>query len=126
MRGFGELEAAVMDRVWSSPTPVTVRELLAALQSERPLAYTTVMTVMTVMDNLHRKGWLTREMDGRAYRYQAVRSREEHSASVMRRALADSSDEAATLVHFVQAMSPQEARALRQALDEGRPRRGSR
>ena len=56
MRPLGELEAAVMDRIWTGDRPVLVREVVEALQPERPSAYT---TVMTVMDNLHRKGWLT-------------------------------------------------------------------
>ena len=34
-----------------------VREVLDDLRKDRPLAYT---TVMTVMENLHRKGWLRR------------------------------------------------------------------
>jgi predicted transcriptional regulator len=52
MRGLGELEAAVMNLVWTRDAPVTVREILTELQPVRPLAYT---TVMTVFDNLHRK-----------------------------------------------------------------------
>ena len=35
------------------------------LRSDRQIAYT---TVMTVMDNLYRKGWLRRHLDGRARR----------------------------------------------------------
>ena len=52
----------------------------------RPIAYT---TVMSTMDNLHRKGWLAPEPDGRAYRYTAIASREEYSARLMREALAE-------------------------------------
>ncbi len=55
-----------MDRLWAWARPSTVREVLADLQRERSVAYT---TVMTVMDNLHRKGILDRRADGRAYRY---------------------------------------------------------
>jgi predicted transcriptional regulator len=35
------------------------------LLEDRALAFT---TVITVMDNLYRKGWLRRERDGRAWR----------------------------------------------------------
>ena len=74
VRGFGELEAVVMDRVWEHGGPVTVRELFDELRRERAIAYT---TVMSTMDNLHRKGWLARDKDGKAYRYTAVASRDE-------------------------------------------------
>lgn len=56
-------------------------------------------------------------MDGRAYRYEAVLSREEHSAQLMQAVVADSSDRTATLVAFVEQMSRPEATRLRKALD---------
>jgi hypothetical protein len=39
------------------------------------------------MDNLHTKGWLARERDGKAYRYWPTLTREQHSAQLMRAAL---------------------------------------
>ncbi|MDT3442672.1 MULTISPECIES: BlaI/MecI/CopY family transcriptional regulator [unclassified Pseudofrankia] len=113
MRGLGDLEAVVMDRLWSAPGPLTVRAVYEQLREQRQIAYT---TVMTVMDNLHRKGWLHRALAGRAYRYEPTRSREMHSAEVMSEALADSVDRAATLMHFVEQMSPEEAQLLRDVL----------
>lgn len=115
MRPFGELESAVMDRLWAAGRPLAVRDVLDQLSSERPLAYT---TVMTVMDNLHRKGWLRREREGRAYLYQPVAAREAYSARLMSQAFAETDDPAATLVRFVEAMSSEEAAALRQALGQ--------
>ncbi len=112
-RGFGDLEAVIMDRVWARSGPVTVRELFDELQRERPIAYT---TVMSTMDNLHRKGWLTREREGKAYRYTAVASREEYSAGLMREALAGAGDTEAVLSHFVAQMDGTESAALRAAL----------
>jgi predicted transcriptional regulator len=99
VRGFGELEAAIMDRLWARSEPATVREVLADLRADREFAYT---TVMTVLDNLHRKGWLTRELDGRAYRYQPVSSKQEYSAELMREALDGSGDNTTTLLRFVE------------------------
>ncbi|PZS03650.1 MAG: CopY family transcriptional regulator [Pseudonocardiales bacterium] len=113
MRGFGDLESEIMDRLWAWHRLVTVREVLDDLQRERQIAYT---TVMTVMDNLHRKGWLRRERDGRAYRYEPVASREEYSAGLMREALTSSTNHTATLVHFMEHMTPGESAALRRAL----------
>src|SRR5438093_12864236 len=70
VRGFGELEQAIMDVVWVADVPLTVREVLERLNADRPqpLAYNTVQTVLEV---LHRKEWLTRAKDGRAFRYEA-------------------------------------------------------
>jgi len=115
VRRLGELEAAIMDRLWTWRRSATVREVLVDLRQTRPIAYT---TVMTVMDTLHRKELLRRERDGRAYRYEAVLSREEHSAQLMQAVLADSTDRTATLVSFIEQMNPAEATKLREALDD--------
>ncbi len=120
MRGFGDLEAVIMDRVWAHDAPVTVRDLLEELAAERNIAYT---TVMSTMDNLHRKGWLARERDGKAYRYTAVNSREEYSARLMREAMAEAADTEAVLSHFVAQMDDEESQALRAIVAKlpGRP-----
>jgi len=39
--------------------------------------------VLTVVEILWRKGWLAREKDGRAYRYQATVSREDYTVSAL-------------------------------------------
>jgi predicted transcriptional regulator len=114
VRGFGDLEAVIMRRVWDHDGPVTVRELYEEMQRERAIAYT---TVMSTMDNLHRKGWLARERDGKAYRYTAVASREEYSARLMGEAMAEAGDTEAVLSHFVAAMDGGQAEALRAVLD---------
>jgi predicted transcriptional regulator len=112
-RRLGALEDAVMTRVWEWNRPVTVREVLEDLQRTRSIAYT---TVMTVMDNLHHKGWLRREREGRAYRYEAVSTREAYVAALMNDAWATSDNPAAALVHFFGMMSPEQLEALRDAL----------
>src|SRR5690348_11988753 len=116
MRRFGELEAVIMDRLWQWGRPALVREVVEDLRGERPLAYT---TVMTVMENLHRKGWLRRERDGRAWRYEPTGSRSGYTAALMTDALATSPDRRTALAHFVLQMSPHDAALLRQALDQG-------
>ncbi len=110
MRGFGDLEAVIMQLVWDREGAVTVRELFDELRQERAIAYT---TVMSTMDNLHRKGWLDRVKDGKAYRYTATASREEYSARLMREALAGGGDTEAVLSHFVAQMDGEESDALR-------------
>ncbi len=114
MRRFGELEAVIMDRLWQRGSPALVREVMEDLQGERALAYT---TVMTVMENLRRKGWLRRERDGRAWRYEPTGSRSGYTAALMNEALGTSPDRRSALTHFVLQMNPRDAAALREALD---------
>jgi predicted transcriptional regulator len=114
LRQLGDLEAQVMDRIWRRGRPVLVRDIVEDLAAERVLAYT---TIMTVMDKLHRKGWLRREARGRAYVYEAVASRESYTARLMRDAWATSANQAAAFVHFLEQLSEDEARALRAALE---------
>lgn len=102
-----------MTRVWQWNRPVTVREVLEDLQRERSIAYT---TVMTVMDNLHQKGWLRREAEGRAYRYEAVSTRAAYSAALMHEAWGTSDNPAAALVHFFGMMSAEQRQALTDAM----------
>ncbi|MET9479760.1 BlaI/MecI/CopY family transcriptional regulator [Streptomyces sp. NPDC006638] len=112
-RQLGDLEDAVMTRVWQWNRPVTVREVLEDLQQERSIAYT---TVMTVMDNLHQKGWVRREVDGRAYRYTAVSTRAAYAAALMNEAWSKSDNPAAALVAFFGMMSPEQRRSLEDAV----------
>ena len=115
MRQFGNLEAVVMDRLWAWDRPAAVREVLEDLQKDRSIAYT---TVMTVMDNLFQKGVLTRKLDGRAYRYLPVRTREQHTAELMEQVLASGGDAGATLLHFVERMPSKDVSQLREVLDQ--------
>jgi predicted transcriptional regulator len=110
VRGFGDLEAVIMQLVWDRGSAVTVRELFDEMRRERAIAYT---TVMSTMDNLHGKGWLVRVKEGKAYRYTATATREEYSARLMREALADGGDTEAVLSHFVAQMDGEESQVLR-------------
>ncbi|UQA97186.1 BlaI/MecI/CopY family transcriptional regulator [Streptomyces halobius] len=115
MRGFGELEQAIMDVVWDTDAPLTVREVLESLNRDRPqeLAYNTVQTVMEI---LHRKGWLSRAKDGRAFRYQATKDREEYAASLIDQVWATGADRTATLVRLFDELDEAEVNELRAAL----------
>ena len=77
---LGNLEKEVMDAVWESNSPVTVREVLQRISKKRQVAYTTIMTIMT---RLVDKGLLSRKTSGsKAYTYQAVYSREKFLSNV--------------------------------------------
>ncbi len=77
---LGELEAAVMQVCWDRGE-ATVHDVKDALEPGRPLAYTTVMTVMT---RLMEKGMLIRHKEGRAYVYTPVHEQEQVAGSLLR------------------------------------------
>lgn len=116
---FGDLEAVIMDRGWASEEDFTVRDIYESLRLEREIAYT---TVMSTMDNLHRKGWLDRKRDGKAYLYWPTLTREEYSAQLMRQAL-DGTRSDLVLAHFVEQITDDETDALRAVLRRLRPKR---
>ena len=60
-----------MKVVWDHG-PATVRDVYEALRARRRIAYTTVMTMMNVLE---RKGHLRKRAEGRSFRYQPARPR---------------------------------------------------
>lgn len=112
MPKFGDLESAIMAKIWEANSPLLVREVLERL--DRGLAYSTVQTVTEI---LHRKGWLTREREGRAFRYGATANREQYVAGLVREALSVSDDRSAALLGFVEAMNPDEVDELHRVLN---------
>jgi predicted transcriptional regulator len=113
MELFGDLEAEVMDRMWARVEPATVRDILEELRQVRPLAYT---TVMTVMDRLFQKGWLTRERVGRGYAYATTLSRSEYTGRQLSEVLSSTDNRGMALLHFVRSMDSAEVEALSDAL----------
>ena len=65
------LELEIMKVLWESG-PAAVQTVQEHLAPERKLAYNTVQTMLNV---LHRKGKVRRELQGRAYVYEPVVSR---------------------------------------------------
>jgi len=62
-------ELAIMKVVWRLGT-ATVRDVYEALLETRRIAYTTVMTMMNILEA---KGYLKKEKHDRAYRYRPAR-----------------------------------------------------
>jgi predicted transcriptional regulator len=117
---FGALEAAIMDELWASEEPMKVRHVLEALAPHRPLAYT---TVQTVMDVLHRKGWLERVKDGRANLYTPTASREDYVAELMAEALVHTDDRPAAVLRLVEGMTRRETAELTRLLSAAKQTR---
>ncbi|MBI1388226.1 MAG: MarR family transcriptional regulator [bacterium] len=65
VRPMGELETLVMKEVWKRGR-ATVHDVRDALQQQRPMAYTTVLTTLR---NLEKKGYLHHEAEGRMHVY---------------------------------------------------------
>lgn len=118
MNGLGDLERAVMDTLWATPTPQTVRQVHESLSENRSLAYT---TVMTVLQRLAKKNLVTQIREDRAHKYVPTHPREDLVASLMVDALSEADapgSRHAALVSFVGRVGADEAAALRHALDE--------
>ena len=113
MKRLGELERAVMDVLWESAEPLTVRQVGARL-TDRDLAHT---TVMTVLDRLAKKGFARRQRDGRAWRYCAAEDQETYITELMMYAVDQTGDRSAALTSFARRVSDSEAQVLRRALE---------
>ncbi len=89
---LGALEAEVMLHMWKMQK-ATVQQIVELLRAERPIAYT---TVMTVMGHLVEKGLLSRTADRNRYIYQVAQTKEEFlraaSQAMVRRVLNDFGD----------------------------------
>lgn len=80
-----ELEATIMDVVWSRRLEsFAVSDVLAVLEKQRDIAYTTVMTTVV---RLHRKGLLRRVREGKRYLYFPKLTREQFLESTAREVL---------------------------------------
>jgi predicted transcriptional regulator len=77
VRGLGALETLLMEALWAAEAPLTVQEVLEALGPGH-----NYKTVMTVLNRLVEKELLQRALDGRAYRYHPLQSREQFLRSV--------------------------------------------
>ncbi len=111
-RGAGELEAEVMAVLQDAGRPLNAADVQALLASD--LAYTTVVTILS---RAHDKGVLTREKEGRAFRYAPVSDEPGLVARRMHHAMAAEPDREAVLTRFVDSLSDQDERLLRELLN---------
>ena len=111
-------ELAIMKVVWRKDE-ATVRDVYEALQETRPVAYTTVMTMMRI---LQEKGYLIKATQDRAHVYRPANPRQQVIGGMVRdfldRVFDGASD--ALLVHLARdnKLTPKQRRIVRQLLDE--------
>lgn len=106
------LESAVLDLLWRTARPLSVREVLAGL--DRP--GTPYTTLASTLDALARRGTLIREREGRAWRYSPTTARPEAAAAGMLRALHDTTAPGAALLAFVGKIGETDLDYLRELL----------
>lgn len=118
---LGSLEKEIMEVCWHVPH-ATVRDVMSVIQRKRPIAYT---TVMTVMDRLYKKGVLKRTVVEHAYRYRPAHDR----ASFARRAAANVAKSfiaqfgdvgIAQFVDVLEDIDPKKLRALRNKIQKAK------
>ena len=117
MANLGQLERTVMQALWDAGEPQSAYDLLPGLppaDSGRPLAVTTVLTVLS---RLEKKGFVRADRTARPHRYVATASREDHVAELMHEVLGDAADRQAVLERFVGGVSSADADLLRNLLD---------
>lgn len=117
---LGDLESDVMEIIWQSKGPISVRTVTQSLQKKRQIAYT---TVMTIMGRLVEKGLLKRKESGKAYIYQPTYSREKFltrvSRQIIKNFIASFGDGA--VAHFaeeVNKLAPEKRKQLHKLLKE--------
>jgi BlaI family penicillinase repressor len=72
-------ELEIMKVVWEAPE-VTVRDVYEILRRRRTLAYTTVMTLMQILE---KKGHLKRSTEGRQHIYRPARPRKQTVSALL-------------------------------------------
>jgi predicted transcriptional regulator len=111
MATLGDLERAVMERLWAADGPVAATTLRGEL-AERGVALTTVHTVLT---RLEHKGFVVHD-EGRPRRFRPRATRADHAAELMHEVLGQAGDRHAVLARFVGSVNADEARLLRELL----------
>ena len=109
---LGPLEQRLLDALWERGH-ATVRDLLKRESACRNLAYT---TVMTTLDRLFKKNLLSREVEGRAFRYAPRFTREELHREIageaVRRLLEASPASSLPLSYLVEVLTERDAQLL--------------
>ncbi len=113
-----DLELDVMNVVWRL-NRATVRQIVEALQSFRPLAYTTVQTVLSILTE---KKVVEYTCEGRAYVYSAIVQPEGVRKETVK-ALVDklfSGSSQSLVLHLIESdsVTTEEAEQLRHLLDQ--------
>ena len=118
-RVLGDIEKPVMDVLWDRDE-VTGREVFEEVSRGRPLAFT---TILTVLDRLLKKGLIRRTKRGRLFVYTAAMSRDDFVRQVSHEVLQgimdiSASSAATSFVDILYKTSPEEIERLSKLIEE--------
>jgi predicted transcriptional regulator len=120
---LSQAQLEIMDVVWAGGE-VTVTDVWNVLAQRRQVARN---TVLTLMDRLERKGWLKRRAEGQTHYYSASAPRADTLGGVVRRlvdsAFAGSAEALVLALLEGRGVSAEEARRIRQLIDNAKTRR---
>ena len=116
---LGPLETEIMQIVWREKF-TTVKKVHRALQAQRDIAYTTVMTTMT---RLADKGVLNRRRDGLAYIYTPAITKRDFETMMVRRVLDGLMDdyEEETITYILDYLAEHDPKRIEQVRKDLRP-----
>lgn len=113
-------ELEIMKVVWQR-RHATVRDVYEALRERRKVAYTTVMTMMNILEQ---KGYLKKRREERAFLYRAARPRKQVIRAMVREFVDRVFNGSAEplVVHLVEdrRLSERELREIARIIEEGR------
>ena len=120
---LSEAQLAIMHVIWGGGE-MTVTDVWHALSERRAVARN---TVLTLMDRLEKKGWLKRRAEGQTHYYTAAAPRAATLSQVVHRlvdaAFAGSAEALVLALLEGRGISDEEARRIRQLIDNARGRR---
>ncbi len=113
----------IMNLIWARGE-ATVTDVWKALQQKRPVART---TVLTVMDRLEKKGWLKRRVVDQQHLYSPARTREATLGGMVERlvetAFAGSAEDLVVALLDGRGVSDAEAKRIRTLIEKARRKR---
>ena len=120
---LSQAQLEIMHVVWGA-REVTVTDVWNVLSQRRQVARN---TVLTLMDRLEKKGWLRRRADGQTHYYSAAAPRATTLGNVVHRlvdaAFAGSAEALVLALLEGRGVSDEEARRIRQLIDNAQSRR---
>ena len=114
-RGQGQLESEVLGCLWDRPAGLASQQILALLGDDN----IKTTTVLTVLSRLEDKGLITKAAGpGRGFIFQALTSREQHTAKALVELVGQTGNPAAVFSHFASGLTAKQLKDLKAALDK--------
>lgn len=118
--GLTDAELRLMEVLWRSGK-ATVADVVSAVPSDVPLAYSTVLTTLRILET---KGYLRHRKEGRAFIYEPVvgreKARESALAHLLRRFFENSPEQLVLNLIDDKKIGPKELSRLRKRIEEAK------